>query len=236
MDIAAKQFASVAAQMGFVQAGSQAAFAPEAMPQLADGHMSNSITNLAAAQPVPVHPALENAAMTPSSQDTQTADSIACGSQETPTKQQVVPFIPPEEPAPPAPPAPKRPRTETSSHMLLELARQHYGPGPAMSQRPEEQSNPSNPATPLEVAPLNAIPKGPPVVKAPVSIVKASLPRPSKLPDMPTIQQFKAFSWGGFSICHGGPRSTYRCSEYPGSRSTKFFKKWGNLCDHIVRT
>ena len=233
MDIAAKQFASVAAHMGFVQAGSQAAFAPEAMPQLTDVHMSNSITNLAAAQPVPVHPALENAAMTPSSQDTQTADSIACGSQDTPTKQQVVPFIPPEEPAL-TPPPPKRARTETSSHMLLELARQHYGPGPAMSQRPEDQSNPSNPATPLAVAPPIALPKGPPAAKAPVSIVKASIPKPTKLPDMPTIPKFQSFQWGGFTIYHGGPRAAYRCSSYPGARETKFFTNWHDLCQHIV--
>ena len=214
--LAAKQFQTLANHMGLALPD-QAAFLPDAMPALGDIQRSTS-GHLAASQPAPVAtgpPALADPSMTLSSQETQ-ADSISCGTQESPAK----PANPPEEPTP------KRAKTDTSPHMLLEVAKRVYGPGPADPKRPSDAVT----APPLlDIAPVTTIPKGPPVVKAPS-------PKPSKLPEMPTTPKFKSFSWGGVSIYHGGPRSTYRCSEYPGSRNTKFFKNWGDLCDHIVST
>ena len=56
------------------------------------------------------------------------------------------------------------------------------------------------------------------------------------LPARPTAHKFPAFNWGPFTIYHGGPRAAYRVSDAPGSRTTKFFKTWADVCQDMVRS
>ena len=58
---------------------------------------------------------------------------------------------------------------------------------------------------------------------------------PTRLPSRPTMNKFAAFSWGPFTIYHGGQRAPYRLRDNRIGKNTKLFQKWADLCEHIVR-
>ena len=128
----------------------------------------------------------------------------------------------------------KRPRLASSSHGFLELAKQLYAPGPADPVTPsaERLTCPTElaalPPTPQEKA--SSKPKLLTVVK------KTIVAKPAKLPPRPTHAKFPTFEWGPFKIYNGGSRAAYRVSSAPGSRDTKLFKSWADVCNHMVHT
>ena len=115
---------------------------------------------------------------------------------------------------------------------FLELAKQYYAPGPAEKSTPsaERLAGPTVlagvPPTPPEKA--VSTPKLLTVEKKPI------VAKPANLPPRPTNPTFPAFEWGPFKIYHGGPRAAYRVSDAPGSRNTKFFKNWADVCNHMT--
>ena len=127
----------------------------------------------------------------------------------------------------------EQPRLAASSpHGFLELAKQLYAPGPADAGTPsaERLTCPTElaalPPTPQEKA--SSKPKLLTVEKKPI------VAKPAKLPPRPTNAKFPTFEWGPFKIYNGGARAAYRVSSAPGSRDTKLFKSWADVCNHMV--
>ena len=219
--MANKQFASLSNHMGLPLHPDQAAFL-QGTPSPVGGIQKAASANFAAVPTTPVAtglPALGDGPASP---------------QESPLQHDVVgvdnPETPPKAASPPEEPALKKQRTlPQCPHVLLELAKNYYAHGPADPKPalPELCDAAAEPPLVYTAEPT-ASPKGPAVVKAPV-------PKPTKLPERPTRPDFKAFQWGGFTICHGGPRSTYRVSTAPGARTTRFLKNWAEVCEHIVK-
>ena len=178
-------------------------------PRLGAGHVA--ATPLAFAAPVPQVAALGDVSPVVSSQDSQ-VESTGGSMSESPTK---------------------RPRLAASSpHGFPELAKQLYAPGPADPVTPsaERLTCPTElaalPPTPQEKA--SSKPKLLTVVK------KTIVAKPVKLPPRPTHAKSPTFEWGPFKIYNGGPRAAYRVSSAPGSRDTKFFKNWADVCNHMI--
>ena len=126
----------------------------------------------------------------------------------------------------------KRPSLAATSHGFLELAKQYYAPGPADEVTPSAQRLTS----PTELAALPPTPQEKASSKSKLMTVvkKTIVAKQSKLPPRPSNPKFPAFDWGPFKIYHGGPRAAYRVSAAPGSRDTKFFKNWADVCNHMT--
>ena len=65
-------------------------------------------------------------------------------------------------------------------------------------------------------------------------VKKTTAAKQAKLPPGPPNAKSPAFEWGPFKIYNGGPRAAYRVSDAPGSRNTKFFKNWADVCNHMT--
>ena len=171
------------------------------------GHVGTTPVSFAA--PVPVVPALRDGSATESPQDSQATEP------------------PQESPA-------KRPRLDADTPLgFLDAARRFYAPGPAVPPMSPMTTADGLTGTP-EPAPLPP----PPLVKGPskptmLTAVKKTIAKPNRMPHQPTHPKFPKFDWGPFKIYHGGPRAAYRVSSAPGSRDTKFFKSWADVCKHL---
>ena len=216
-----RQFASLANQMGMQLNPDQAAFL-QGTPSPLGGIQRAASANFAAVPTTPVAtvlPALGDGPASP---------------QESPPQHDVIgvdnPETPPKVASAPEEPALKKARTlPKDPHVLLELAKNYYAHGPADPRPPLPGLCDAVAEPPLVyTAAATPTPKAPPNVKA-------AVPKPTKLPERPTRPDFKAFQWGGFTICTGGPRATYRVSSAPGARTTRMLKTWGEVCDHIVK-
>ena len=132
----------------------------------------------------------------------------------------------------------------------------------ASLQRPAPEStgarSSSSPATPGR-SPLSSLPKAasrsPPsymklarhhdgVSPQPRSVIRGSViqvhakPKfqlPTRLPARPTTNKFPAFSWGPFTIYHGGQRAPYRLRDNRIGKNTKLFQKWADVCNHMTQ-
>ena len=171
------------------------------------GHVGTTPVSFAAA--VPEVPALRDGSATESAQDSQPTES------------------PQESPA-------KRPRLEADTPQgFLDAARRFYAPGPAdLAVSPmttaDGLTGTAQPA-PLPPPPLVKMPSKPTMLTA----VKKTIAKPNRMPHQPTHPKFPCFTWGEYKIYNGGPRAAYRVSSAPGSRDTKFFKSWADVCKHL---
>ena len=131
----------------------------------------------------------------------------------------------------------KRPRLAADTPQgFLDAARQWYAPGPADPAMPAAAmptaANLTRPEEPAALPP-------PPLQKASskpklLTVVKKTIAaKPDKLPARPTHAKFPVLHWGPYKIYNGGPRAAYRVSSAPGSRDTKFFKSWADVCKHL---
>ena len=125
----------------------------------------------------------------------------------------------------------KRPRITLSPHGFLDLAKQFYAPGPADPVTPSAERL----TCPTELAPLPPTPQEKASSKPKLlTVVKKTIPaKPDKMPHRPGNPKFPVFDWGPYKIGHGGSRAAYRVSSYPGSRDTKLFKSWADVCKHL---
>ena len=180
-------------------------------PRLGAGHVA--ATPPAFVAPVPRFAALGDASAAASSQDSP-VESTGGSMSESPTK---------------------RPRLAASSPQgFLDLAKQLYAPGPADPAMPTADSLtcPTEPA-PLPPTPLQKASSKPKLLTV---VKKTIVAKPEKLPPRPTHAKFPTFEWGPFKIYNGGSRAAYRVSSTPGSRDTKLFKSWADVCNHMVHT
>ena len=178
-------------------------------PRLGAGHVA--ATPLAFAAPVPQVAALGDVSPVVSSQDSQVESP--CMSQ-SPTKKPRLPADTPQS--------------------FLDAAKQWYAPGPADPAMPTAASLtcPTEPA-PLPPTPLQKASSKPKLLTV---VKKTIVAKPAKLPPRPTNAKFPTFEWGPFKIYNGGARAAYRVSSAPGSRDTKLFKSWADVCNHMVHT
>ena len=171
------------------------------------GHVGTTPVSFAAA--VPEVPALRDGSTTESPQDSQATEP------------------PQESPA-------KRPRLDADTPQgFLNAARQFYAPGPA-----DLAVSPMTTADGLTGTAQPAPLPPPPLVKGPskpkmLTAVKKTIAKPNRMPHQPTHPKFPCFTWGEYKIYNGGPRAAYRVSSAPGSRDTKFFKSWADVCKHL---
>ena len=131
----------------------------------------------------------------------------------------------------------------------------------ASLQRPAPEStgarSSSSPATPGR-SPLSPLPKAAsrsppsvlklakqhyglsPVSPSPKTVIKChAKPKsqlPSRLPSCPTNPRFQAFSWGPFTIYHGGERAPYRVRDTRKGMNTRLFQTWNNVINYMNRS
>ena len=211
MQVNMQTIASLMQQHGFSIGDNMMQKGMAALPEpqrLGAGHVGTTPVTFAAA--VPEVPALRDGPATESPQDSQTTES------------------PQESPA-------KRPRLEGETPQgFLEAARRLYAPGPADLAVPPMPTADGLTGAP-EPAPLPPPPlvKGPSKPKMLAAVKKTIAAKPNRMPHQPTHPKFPCFTWGEYKIYNGGPRAAYRVSSAPGSRDTKFFKSWADVCKHL---
>ena len=183
--------------------------------RLGAGHVA--ATPLAFAAPVPQVAALGDVSATVSSQDSQ-VESTGGSMSESPTK---------------------RPRLAADTPQgFLDAARQWYAPGPADPAMPTAAMPTAASLTcPTEPAPLPPTPlqKASSKPKLLTVVKKTIAAKPDKMPHRLGNPKFPAFDWGPLKIYNGGPRAAYRVSDAPGSKNTKFFKNWADVCNHMTQ-
>ena len=76
-----------------------------------------------------------------------------------------------------------------------------------------------------------------PVSQSPKTVIKChAKPKsqlPSRLPSCPTNPRFQAFSWGPFTIYHGGERAPYRVRDTRKGMNTRLFQTWNNVINYM---
>ena len=123
-------------------------------------------------------------------------------------------------PPTPASPPPAPTAASPNPHDILDMAKAYYPLGP----------------TDVDVGTLSAhtaIRSKPIIRKCPRVVKQKPSCKPLAPPTRPATAKFPAFSWGPYTIYHGGQRSSYRVMDTRIGRNTKFFKHWSDLIAHI---
>ena len=106
----------------------------------------------------------------------------------------------------------------------------------AASPNPYDTLDMARGPTDVDVGTLSAhtaIRSKPIIRKCPRVVKQKPSCKPLAPPTRPATAKFPAFSWGPYTIYHGGQRSSYRVMDTRIGRNTKFFKHWSDLIAHI---
>ena len=123
-------------------------------------------------------------------------------------------------PPTPASPPPAPTAASPNPYDTLDMAKAYYALGP----------------TDVDVGTLSAhtaIRSKPIIRKCPRVVKQKPSCKPLAPPTRPATAKFPAFSWGPYTIYHGGQRSSYRVMDTRIGRNTKLFKHWSDLIAHI---